>query len=74
MDDLDHLLARGQTVKYILPDRSFRNSSDKLLDHLVANIRFQQCQAHLAHGLIDIFRSKFAIATQIPENLLQSVG
>ncbi len=74
MDNLDDLLTGSQAFKNILPYGTFRNGSNKFLDHLVVDICFQQCQPYLAQGLIDIFRSEFAITPQVPENFLQSVG
>ena len=74
VDDLDDLLCRCQTAEHFFPDCTFGNLFDKILDDLVADIRFQQSHANFPHGFLDITFSQLAVGFQLFEHLIQFSG
>ena len=68
VDDLDDLLPRRETVQNVLPHGLFADAGHKVLDDFVADVRFQQRHAHLAHGQADILLADAALAAQVLEH------
>ena len=54
VDDLDHLLARGEALQTSSPTARSRTRVDEILDHLEVDVGLEQRQAHLAQGLLDL--------------------
>ena len=67
IDDLDHLLGGGQAVEHLDADGALGHGLDKVLDDLVAHVRFKQRQTHLAHCELDVLFAQAALAAQVLE-------
>ncbi len=74
MDDLHHLLGRGQGPHHLFAHRPLPDAVDEDLGHLVVDVGLQQGQAHLAQGLAHLGLAELAVAFQAFEDLGQFVG
>ena len=63
--DLDDLLRRGQAGEDLLADSLFGDLFDKVLGHLVVDVRFQQGQADLPHRFLDVVFGKLSFRAQL---------
>ena len=67
VDDLDDHLGRGEGFQHIGADAAFRHSLGEVLDHLIADVRFQQRHADLTHSLLHIGFLQAALAAKLFE-------
>ena len=67
VDDLDDHLGGGEAFKHILPDGALRDALYEVLDDLIADVGFEQGEAHLAHRLLDVRLAEAALAAELPE-------
>ena len=74
VDDLDHLLGRGQALHDLLTHSALGHLRAEVLGDLIVDIRFQQCHAHLAHGGLDICLGQLAVTAQLFEHTGKAVG
>ncbi len=65
VDDFDHLLSRGQAVHHLDADGSLFDAPDKIFDDFEVYIGFQQGQAHLAQGRVDIGLREFSVGGEL---------
>ena len=68
------LLGGGQAFQHARANALFGHIRHKLLGHAVVDIRLQQCQAHLPHGLFYIGLAQLAAVLQFFECPGQSLG
>ena len=73
VDDLNDRLCSGEGIKHILSDRAFLDAFHKVLDDLEIDIGLEECHAHLAHRIIDIFLCQLAVSAHFFENALQAI-
>ena len=71
VDDLDDLLGGGQGVQHVAADGPLRDLGHEVLDHLVADVGFQQGEADLPHALLHVRLGEAALAPQALEGLVQ---
>ena len=71
MDDLDHLLRRGEALHHFLAHGLFGDGGDEVLGDLVVYVGFQQRHAHFAHGRFDVALAQLALAAQLFKYLIQ---
>ena len=64
IDDFDDLLGGGQALQHVGSHRPLSNGGDEILDNLVADIRLQQGQADLPHGLLHVGLGNSSLAPQ----------
>ena len=74
VDDLDDLLGRRKRFQHIGTGGALRDAGCKLLYDLVADVRLQKCQAHLAHGFLHVRLRQPALAAQALEYIIQFIG
>ena len=74
VDDLDDHLGRRQAFHHLSAHRACGDCGGEILRHLVVDIRLQQRQAHLAHGLLDIGFGQLAFGTQPLKGCGEFVG
>jgi hypothetical protein len=74
MDDLDDGLRRREALHHLRADGARLDLLDELLDDLVVDVGFEQRQAHLAHGGVDIALGQLAFAGKAVKDTLQFVG
>ena len=67
VDDLNDHLGRGQGFQNVGADAALGDGFGKILDHLVADVRFQQCHANLPHGLLHVRLFQASLAAQFFE-------
>ena len=68
--DLDYLLPRRQTRKNVLSHRLLLDFSDELFDNLEVDVRFEQRQLDLPHGVVDVRLRQYALAAQLLKGIL----
>ena len=73
-DDLDDHLPGRQRLHDVGADGLLANLGDELLDDLVVHVGLEQRHANLAHGRVDIGLGEAALAGQIREDRLETVG
>ena len=71
VDDLDDLLGGGQALQHVAAHAAVGDPGDKVLDHLVADVRLQQCQAHLPQAGLDVTLREPALAPQALKGFIQ---
>jgi len=54
VDDLDEVLVGGERGEHLRPQRLLPDRRDELLDDLVVDVGFQQCEADLVQGALDV--------------------
>ena len=69
VDDLDDHLRRGETFEHIRAGGAFSHLFYKVLDDLEVDVRLQQGEFDLAHGLLDVGLGEPALAAQALERL-----
>ena len=74
IDDLDHLLTRGEPVHDLLAQRTRPDPLDEGAHHLEVDIRFEEGDTNLAQGEVEMFRGQSPLSAEIPDDLLQLVG
>ena len=67
VDNLNDHLGRGERFQHVGADTALRHSLGEVLDHLVADIRFQQRHADLPHSLLHIGFLQAALAAKLFE-------
>ena len=65
VDDLDDHLGRSQAFQHIAADGPLGDLFDKVLDHLIADVRFQQSQAYFSHGLLYVGFGEPSLAAEL---------
>ena len=73
VDNLDHLLAGSDRAQHLLADRGFGYAIDKAAHHRQRHIRFEQGDAHFAHGTAHVLFGQRAATTQAVEYAAQPV-
>ena len=68
--DLHNLLGRGQALQHVAAHTALGDLGDEVLDHLVADVRLQQRQTHLAQAGLDVALRQPSLATQAPEGFI----
>ena len=68
--DFDYLLPRRQTRKNVLSHRLLLDFSDELFDNLEVDVRFEQRQLDLPHGVVDVRLRQYALAAQFLKGIL----
>ena len=71
VDDLDHLLRRGQALQNIRADGLFGDRFDEVLDHLEVDVGFQQGKSDFPHGLLNVIFVQAALGAQLFEGIIQ---
>ena len=71
VDDLDDLLGGGQALQHVAAHAAVGDPGDKVLDHLVADVRLQQRQAHLPQAGLDVTLREPALAPQALKGFIQ---
>ena len=74
VDDLDHLLCRGQAFHDLLTHGALGHLCTEVLGNLVVDIGFQQGHAHLTHRGLDICLGQLAVTAQLFEHTGKAVG
>ena len=74
MNNLNHLLMRGQTLGDIFANRLFGNFRDEIFDDFKIDISFKEREPNGLHRLADIGFIKAALAAEFLENRLEAVG
>ena len=74
VDDLDDHLGGVECLQHIAADSPLGHRLGEVLDHLVADVRFQQRHTHLAHGLLHVPGAQAALAAQALEGRIQFIG
>ena len=74
VDDLDHLLGRGQALHDLLAHGALRHLCTEVLGHLVVDVGFQQGHPDFAHRGLDVGLGQFAVAAQFFEHTGKAVG
>ena len=67
VDDLNDHLGRGERFQHVGAHTAFRHSLGEVLDHLIADIRFQQRHADLTHSLLHIGFLQAALTAKLFE-------
>lgn len=55
INDLYHLLTRGQALKDFLAYGALTDILHQFFDHLVIDVRFEQGETHLLEGILNVF-------------------
>ena len=63
-------LPRRQTRKNVLSHRLLLDFSDELFDNLEVDVRFEQRQLDLPHGVVDVRLRQYALAAQFLKGIL----
>ena len=74
MKNLNDLLTGRDAAQHFLAQRLFFDPRDEILRDLEINIRLQQREAHLPHGIVDIRFADRAMPAQILENILKLIA
>ena len=74
MDDLDDELAGVDAFQHVLADGPFLDPADEVLDDLVVDVGFQEREADLAHGGIDVGLGDPATAGELAKDIAQAVA
>ena len=72
--DLDHLLAGREALQDVLADRPRLHRGDEVLDDREVDVRFEQGEAHLAHGPRDGLLVELLATPKVAECRLELVG
>ena len=70
--DLDDLLPGVEAVEDLRAHGTLADAGDEVLDDLVVDVRFEQCESDLAHGGIDVGLADPAATGQSGEGLAQA--
>ena len=54
MDDLHDLLRSGDRLEDLLADRALAHGRDELTDDFEIHVRFEERDAHVAQGLLEV--------------------
>jgi hypothetical protein len=73
VDDLHHLLGRGEALGDLLPHRPLADPGDEVLHHLEVDVGLEQGQADLAQGGVDLGLGQAPVAAQAGEGVLEAV-
>ena len=74
MDDLHHLLARGQAPEDVRADRALAHPADEVLHDLEVDVGLEQREADLTHRLGDHVVIEASALAQVAERALKPVG
>ena len=74
VEDFDDLLPGGHAAQHVLPERLVLDPRDERLGDLEVDVRLQQRQPHLAHGVVDVRLRDRAMPAQVLENVLEFVA
>ena len=74
VNDLDHLLARGESIEHLLAEGLGAHPFDEGPNNLEVDVRFEQREADLPKGKVKMLRGQPTLSAEIPDNLLQLVG
>ena len=73
MDDLHDLLARRETLQDVLTEGTLLDRRGEALGDLQVDVRLEEREPHLAHGLRDRLLVETSAPAQIAERALQPV-
>jgi len=71
VDDLDEVLVRGQRREHLGAQRLGPDSGDEILHHLVVDVGFQEGEADLVQGPLDVPFRDAPVAAQILQDALE---
>ena len=74
MNDLDHLLARGDRTQNVLTNGLFSDSVDETARDRQSDIGFQQSNADFAHRIANVLFLKSAPAFELVKDAAKAVG
>ena len=74
VDDLHHLLGRGQAFHNLLAHGALAYLIAEILCDLEVYVRLQQSHPHLAHGGLNVRLAELAFAAQPLKNAIQTIG
>ena len=74
VEDFDDLLAGRDAAEDFLAERLFLDPRDEILRDLEIDVRLEQRQPHLAHGVVDVRLADRPVAAEVLEDVLQLVG
>ena len=74
VDDLDDHLRRRQALEHVRAGRAGGDLLYEVLDDLEVDVRLQQGELDLTHGLLDVGLGETALAAQALKGLIQFVG
>ena len=74
VDDVDDLLHGSEALRNLSPQRLLLDRLDELADHLVVDVRFQEGQADLAEGLVQVLIRDGAVVAKAAEDPAQLIG
>ena len=70
MKDFDDLLAGRDAAQNFRPERLLLDPCDEILGDLEMDVRLQQRQPDLAHGVVDVPLADCAVPAQVFEDVL----
>jgi hypothetical protein len=74
VDDLDHLLAGREALEHVLPERTLFDRGREALRNLEVDVRLEERESHLAHGLRDRLLIEPSAPAKVAERALKPVG
>src|SRR5258706_5809289 len=74
VDDLHDLLAGGQALQDLGPDRLLADAADEVLDDLEVDVGLEEAEPDLAHRRVDVRLADAAAAGQVRKGLAQAFG
>ena len=74
VNDLDHLLARGQALQDLGSDSTLPDLFYEILDDLEVDVGLKQGKPHFAERLLDVLLGHDTLTAELLENLFQLVG
>ncbi len=74
MEDFDDLLARRHAAEHFRAECLVFDPPDERLGDLEMHVRFQQSEAHLTHGVVDVGLADRALPAQVLEDILELVA
>jgi hypothetical protein len=73
VDDLHHLLARGEALENLVPHRLLADALDEGADDLEVDVGLEEGDAHLAERLLNVLLRQAAGAPEAVENRLETL-
>ncbi len=74
VDDLHDLLGRREALHDLGAQGALLHVAHELAHDLEVDVGFEQRQADLAHGLVDVGLAQLAVTAQLAEDALQALG
>ena len=74
VDDADDLLAGRDRGQNLLPEPLLAHAGDEVTDDLEVDVRFEERDAHLAQGFVELLLADAAAGAEASEGVLESFG